>query len=155
MQVQVGSNVYELVEGQPLQIQSGQTLRVFYSFSYKVAETSSVPVWGSLYQKTLGIVNRVGQAQTKTTITLDTSLAWQTYQGQIDITVGSDVKAGIYGLIVELPGFENAEARVDDCIEVIQSSGITEWIGPLIMIAMMGMMVQMASGMSQDTKEQE
>ena len=155
MQVQVGSNVYELVEGQPLQIQSGQTLRVFYSFSYKVSQTTSVPVWGSLYQKTLGIVNRVGQAQTKTTMTLDTSLSWQTYQGQIDINIGSGVKAGVYGIIVELPGFEDAEARIDDCIEVIQSSGITEWMGPLIMIAMMGMMVQMASGMSEDTGEQE
>jgi hypothetical protein len=155
MQVQVGGNVYDLVEGQPLQIQSGQMLRVFYSFSYKVAETTSVPLWGSLYQKTLGIVNRVGQAQTKTTMTLDTSLSWQTYQGQIDINIGSGVKAGVYGIIVELPGFEDAEARIDDCIEVTAASGITEWMGPLIMIAMMGMMVQMASGMSEGTKEYE
>jgi hypothetical protein len=149
MQVQVGSNIYTLVEGQPLQIQAGQTLRVFYSFSYKVAETTSVPVWASLYQYMLGIVNRVAAAQTKTTITLDTAIAWQTYQGQIDIAIGSGVKSGVYGLIVESPGFKDAEARIDDCIEVTAAPGMTDMLGPLIMIAMMGMMAQMTGGMAE------
>jgi len=149
MQVQVGSNIYTLVEGQPLQIQAGQTLRVFFSFSYKVAEQTSVPIWASLYQRVAGAVNRAEAAQTKTTITLDAAIAWQTYQGQIDIAVGSGVKPGIYGLIVELPGFKDADERIDDCIEVMAAPGMMEWIGPLIMIAMMGMMAQMMGGMAE------
>lgn len=147
MQVQVGSNLYTLVEGQSLH-QAGQALRAFFSFSYKVAEPTSVPVWASLYQKVTGVVNRVEQAQAKTTITLDTAVAWQTYQGQVDIVIGRDVKAGVYGLMVELPGFEDAEARIDGCIEVTAAPGITEWIGPLIAIAMMGMVAQMAAPMA-------
>ena len=149
MQVQVGNYIYTLVEGQPLQIQAGQTMRVFFSFSYKVAETTTVPIWASLYTGHWmpGIeINRVDQAQTKTTITLDTAIAWQTYQGYIDIAIGSGVKAGVYGLIVEIPGFKDAEERIDDCIEVTAAPGIAEWIGPLIMIAMMGMMAQMMAG---------
>jgi len=152
MLVQVAGNLYTMVEEQTIQIQAGQTLRVYYSFSYKVAEATSIPVWGSLYQKTAGILNRVDQAQTKTTITLDKALDWQSYQGQIDIVVGSDMKAGIYGLIVELPDFENADSTIDDCIEITAAPGMTEWIGPLIMIDMMGMEVQMAGGMEEGMK---
>ncbi len=147
MLVKAGGYVYTLADGQPLPIQAGRTLRVFYTFSYKVAAATAVPVWGSLYRKTLGAVNRVEQAQTKTSITLDPALTWQTGQGQIDIKIDSRVAAGIYGLIVELPGF--AEARVDDCIEVTAAPGLSEWMSPLIMIAMMGMMAQMAAPMAE------
>jgi hypothetical protein len=149
MLVQVGSNLYNLAEGELLQIQAGQTLRVFYSFNYKVAEVTTLPIWASLYQKTLGLVNRVESAQTKTSRTLDTALEWQTCDGQIDIAIGSDVQAGVYGLIVEVPGFAEAEARLDDCLEVTSAPGMASWIGPLMMIAMMGMMVQMTSGMNE------
>jgi len=149
MQVHVGGNIYTLVEGQPLQIQAGQTLRVFFSFSYKVAETTTIPIWASLFQRIAGMVNRVEAAQTKTTITLDTAIAWQTCQGYVDIAIGSGVKAGLYGLIVELPGFEEAEESIDECIEVTAAPGMTEWVGPLIMIAMMGMMAPMMGEMAE------
>jgi len=150
MQVQVGSYLYTLVEGQPLQIQAGQTLRVFFSFSYKVAETTTVPAWASLYQRVAGIVNRVEAAQTKTTITLDKAIAWQTFEGYVDVAIGSGVKPGVYGLIVELPGFADAEERIDDCIEVTAAPSMMEWIGPLLMIGMMGMMAGvMAEGMAE------
>ena len=147
MQVQVGNYIYPLVEGQPLLIQAGQALRVFFSFSYKVAETTTIPIWASLYQRVAGIVNRVEAAQTKTTITLDKAIAWQTYQGQIDITIGSGVKAGVYGLIVELPGFADADERIDDSIEVAAAPGVMDWMGPLVMLAVVGMMAQMTEGM--------
>ncbi len=143
MQVQVGGNIYTLGEGQPLQIQAGQTLRVFYSFSYKAADTATVPIWASLYTRTLGVVNREEQAQTKTTITLDKSITWQTYEGSIDINVGTGVNAGLYGLIVELPGFEGAEAKVDDCIEVTAGFDWTQMIGLMVVVMMMGMIMPM------------
>jgi hypothetical protein len=150
MQVQVGNYVYTLAGGQPLKIQAGQKLRVFFSFSYKVAETTTIPIWGSLYQKTIGVINRVEKAQTKATITLEKSVDWQTYQGQIDIGIDSKVEAGMYGLIVELPGLKDAEAKIDDCIEVTAAPGITEWVGPLLMFGLMagmvGMMAPMAGG---------
>jgi hypothetical protein len=144
MLVSVDNNLYTLTEGQTLQIQAGQTLRVFYSFNYRVAEPVAVPIWGSLYQKTLGLVNRVGQAQTKTNIALEPSVTGQGYQGQMNITVGSGVGAGGYGLIVEMPGFSEANARIDDCIEVTAAPGLTDWLGPLLMIGVMGMIARMA-----------
>ncbi len=136
--MQVGNSLFPLVEGQPLPVQAGQTLRVFYSFKYKMPEQVTAPLWASLSQAT-----RVEQAQTKTTITLERATAWQDCQGQVDIAIGSNVKTGIYGLIVELPGYKDAEARIDDCIAVQGAPGMTEWLGPFIMIAMMGMMAQM------------
>jgi len=149
MQVQVGSNLYTLEEGQTLQIQAGQTLRAFYSFSYKVAEQTPVPVWGSLYRYTAGVLDRSSKAQTKTTITLDPATEWQTYQGYIDIIIDSGIDKGLWGLIVEAPGFADAEDRIDDCIEVAAAPGMTEWVAPLIMIAMMGMIAPMMSGMAE------
>lgn len=148
MQVQLGGALYTLQEGLPLPIEAGQVLRVFYSFSYRVADTITVPVWASLYTVTpvIGTVNRVDQAQVKGVITLEQAIDWQKYQGQADIAVGSGVKAGVYGLMVELPGFEDMAARVDDCIEIAAAPGVTDWIGPLMMIAVMGMMVQMMAG---------
>lgn len=143
--VQIGNTAHPLAEGQPVLVSVGQTLRVFYSFSYKVAERTSVPIWASLYQKIAGVVNRAEQAQTKTTITFDAAIAWQTYQGQIDIAIGS-MGAGLYGLIVELPGFKDAEARIDDCIEVAAAPGIGDMLGPLMMIMMMGMIMPMMEG---------
>ena len=149
MQVQLGNHIYILQQGQPLQLQAGQKLRVFFSFSYKLAGQAEAPLWASLYQRTLGIVNRVEKAQTKGTLTLEQAADWQQFNGQVDISIGSDVNAGLYGLIVEMPGFDKAEALIDDCIEITGAPGMTEWIGPLMMMAMMGMIAQMTSGMSE------
>ncbi len=144
MQVQVGGNVYTLAEGQPVQVQAGQTIRVFFSFKYKVADQTSVPVWASLYQYTVGVVDRVAWAQTKGTVTLEKSIDWQVYQGQIDIAVGSGGKAGLYGLTAEIPGFKDAEAKIDNCIEVAAAPGLMDMITPmLLMLLMMGMMQMM------------
>jgi len=141
MLAQAGSSLYTLTGGQPVPIQAGQTLKVFYSFSYKVSETTSVPIWASLYRYSLGVLNRVEQAQTKTTITLDAATVWQTCEGQIDIAVGN-VSAGVYGLILELPGFKDAGAKIDDCIEVIAAAGIMEMLPMLMMVMVMGMVME-------------
>ena len=140
-QAQVGYDIYPLAEGQPLPISIGQALRVFFTFGYKVAETTTVPVWASLYRR-IPWLDRMEAAQSKSFITLDQAVDWQTYQGQIDIPIGN-VSPGVYGLIVELPGFKDAEATIDDCIEVAASPGITEWMGPLMMLAMLGMVMPM------------
>ena len=142
-QAQIGYGIYPLAEGQPLPISAGQTLRVFFTFGYKVAETTTVPVWASLYRK-IPWLDRMEAAQTKSFITLDKAIDWQTYQGQIDIAVGN-VSAGVYGLIVELPGFKDAEAAIDDCIEVLAAPGILDWMGPLMMIAMLGMVAPLVT----------
>lgn len=135
-------------EGQALKIQAGQTLRVSYSFSYKVTNQVSVPLWASLYARTAGILNRIGQAQAKTLITLEPSFDWQTYQGQVDIAVGTGVGAGTYGLIVELPGFRDAEAKLENVIEVTPAPGLVDMIAPLLAIAVLGMAARMTTGMT-------
>lgn len=151
MLVQVGNELYTLAEGEPLQVPSGGDLRVFYSFNYTVDKEVRISVWGSLFDRILGIRNRKNQAQTKQTIVLEAATDWQQYQGYIDINLG--VGPGVYGLVLELPDFGDAEEWIDDCIEVTQAAGITDWMGTVLMIAMMGMMMpimqQMTGGMNE------
>jgi len=139
--VLVETSIAALADGEKVQVSPGDTLRVNYSFRYRIAK--AVSVWASLYLYSAGfILNRVSGAQEKSSITLTESTEWQDYPGQIDITIGS-IGAGSFGLIVEMPAIPGMEAKIDDCIEVMAAPGITEWIEPLIMIALMGMMVRM------------
>jgi hypothetical protein len=143
MGAQVGNVLYPLTEGQPLPISVGETIKVSYAFKYMMPEQSSVRVWASLYRYTAGILDRSGNAQTKSTITLAKSIEWTLYEGQIDITVGS-INAGLWGLIVELPDYGGMEAKIDDCIEVAAAPNIIEQILPiLVMVMMMGMIMPM------------
>jgi len=122
-QVQLKNNVYTLATGSLVQIPRGETLGVYYSFKYRVAVQVRVPVWGSLYRYTAGILDRAEAAQTKTTITLNPASNWRTYSGYIEIYISQLTDIGIYGLIVEIPE-KNANSSIDDCIEVtgIESS---------------------------------
>lgn len=142
MQVQVGNLLYPLVEGQPLPIAVGETIRVSYAFRYKMPERTSVRIWASHYNYTMGVLNRQGQAQTKLTITLEKALEWKDYAGQIDIVVGQ-VSPGTYGLICELPDYKDVEHHIDDCIEVTAAPSVLGMIGPLLVLGLMAGMVSM------------
>lgn len=143
--VQVGNVLYPLAEGQPLPINVGESLKVFYAFKYKLPETSGIRIWASLYRYTAGILDRSSQAQTKQTITLEQALEQKDYEDEIDITVGQ-VSSGTYGLVCELPDYK-VEHHIDDCIEVAGVTSIWEMIGPLLglglMVGMVGMMAPM------------
>jgi len=134
-QVQLGNVVYSLTEGQPLPIMAGDTLKVFYSFTYRMPQRTDVRIWASLYRYTAGILDRSSAAQTKQTITLEKALEWIPYEGVIDIVVGQ-VSSGIYGLICELPDYDT-ESHIDDSIEVTAPPNIWEMIGPLLIIGLM------------------
>ncbi|MBA7558636.1 hypothetical protein ES708_00240 [subsurface metagenome] len=139
-QVQVGNVLYPLTEGEPLPVWSGvgDTIKVFYTFKYRMPETSSVRIWASLHR-----VTRVELAQTKDEITLVKALEWKDYEGEIDIEVGRIV-SGTYSLILELPDYD-VEHRIDACIEVTAAPGIggMEMIGPILVIGLMAVMVGM------------
>ncbi len=141
MQAQVGNVLYPLTEGQPLPINVGEALRVFYAFRYKVAETADVRVWASLYNYTLGVLNRQEQAQTKQTITLEKALDWKDYAGEIDILVGQ-ISSGTYGLICELPDY-GVEDKIEACIEVTAAPSVFDMIGPLLVLGLMAGLVAM------------
>lgn len=146
---QVGNVVYPLAEGQLLPITVGETVRVYYAFKYKMPQTAGVRIWASLYNYTLGVLNRQEAAQTKQTITLEKALELKDYQGEIDILVGQ-VSAGTYGLICELPDYAGAEHHIDDCIEVPAAPSVWEMIGPLLMLGLMAMMVSMMAPMMEE-----
>ena len=149
-QVQVGNFIYPLVEGQPLPIAVGETIRVFFAFKYKMPQTSSIRIWASLYNYTLGVLNRQGQAQTKGTVTLEKALDWKDYAGEIDILVGQ-VSSGTYGLICELPDYgTEAEEHIDDCIQVTAPPSVFEMIGPLLVLGLMAGMVSMMAPMMEE-----
>ncbi|GAI93059.1 unnamed protein product, partial [marine sediment metagenome] len=99
-----------------LEVKPGAKIGVPYGFRYKAPETCDVEIWASLYNYTLGILNRQEQAQTKEMITLEKALTFQIYYGEIGIVVG-EVGAGTYGLICELPDYD-VEDHIDNCVEV-------------------------------------
>ena len=147
IQAQVGN--IALTEGQPLPVNVGDTIRVFYAFNYKMPETSGVRVWASLYQ-----VTRTEKAQTKDKITLMKSLEWKPYEGEIDIDIGR-VGSGTYGLICELPDYKDAEGnpvedKIEDCIEVTAAPSPWEMIGPLLILGLMAAMVSMMAPMMKE-----
>ena len=140
---QVGNVLYPLAEGQPLPVAVGDTIKVFYAFKYKVAETTDVRIWASFYYYTmLGFFEREERAQTKGIITLEKALEWKDYSGEIDIVVGQ-ATPDIYGLILELPDYKDVEDKTEDCIEVTAAPGIFDMIGPLLMLGLMAMMIPM------------
>ena len=148
IQAQVGNVLYPLAEGQPLPVAVGDTIKVFYAFSYKMPETAGVKIWASLYNYTLGVLNREEKAQTKETITLVKSLEWKPYEGEIDIEIG-DISSGTYGLICELPDYD-VEHHLDDCLEVTAPPSVFEMIGPLLVIGLMAAMVGMMAPMMEE-----
>ena len=101
---------------QLLLIRTGQTLRVSYSFRYKVAKTTNIEVRSSLYQRVLGVIDRIPQASGLAIATLEKSLEWKDFSGSVDIPIGR-IQPGIYGLILEIPVAE-ASVYIDDCIRV-------------------------------------
>lgn len=139
--VAVGNQVVPLVSGNPVPKTTGETLKVFYAFNYKVAETVSVEIWASLYTYTAGILDRLPLAQTKQTIVLEKALTFQPYEGEIDITIG-DISSGTYGLICEVPAYD-VEDHIDECIEVIAPPSMMEMMGPILVIGLMAAMVGM------------
>ena len=147
-QALVGNALYPLTEGQPLPISVGETIRVFYAFSYRLPERTTIRIWASVHEYVAGILNRREAAQTKETIILEKALEWEDYEGEIDIVVG-DIGSGTYGLICELPDYDT-EDRIDDCLEVAAVPSIWEMIGPLLVI---GLMVGLVSIMSPMMKE--
>ena len=141
IQVQVGNVLYPLVEGQPLPIKAGDTIKVFYAFKYRIPQTTGVKIWASLYKYSLGILNRQEKAQTKGTITLEKAVEWKDFTGEIDIVVGG-VSSGTYGLILELPEHD-VEDKIDGCLAVAAAPGMMDIIGPLLMLGLMVLVVSM------------
>lgn len=139
--VQIGNTLYALTEGEPLPINIGQTLEIFYAFKYKMPVTADIRVWASLYGYVYGILARQGLAQTKQEITLGKALEKESYEGKIDVVVG-EVNPGVYGLICELPDYD-IEDHIDDCIEVVAIPSIWEMMGPLLVLGLMMGMVSM------------
>lgn len=147
-QAQVGNFIYPFVEGQPLPITIGETLKVYYSFKYKIPERGSVRIWASLYKYSFGIIDRQGQSQTKEYITLEKSLEWKDYEGEISIVIGSmplsELEGNPYGLILELPDYGvEAEHHIDACIEVMAAPSIFGIVGPLLVLGLMAGVVSM------------
>ena len=135
-----------LANGETVELRQGDTLRVSYSFSYKVAEEATIPIWASLYSRTLGMINRAERAQTKGTTSLDASLSWTSCEGSIDIAIG-DVSAGVYGLILEVPGAgDEAQYAIDDAVSVLGTPGILDMLPMLLMVLVMGMVMSVMEG---------
>lgn len=148
LSVVTDSGVVELGAGEKLFVSRGETIRVLYSFEYRYPEPLDTQIKAALFTRTwYGSVHPVGEALNRKTITLDAAPDWTGYSGEIDIALGA-IDGGVYGLMVELAEFGEGVYE-DNVIEVEAAPGITDLIGPMLMIAMMAMMVPMAQGMAE------
>lgn len=164
VQAQVGNTIVALNAEEPLPVSEGDILRVSYTFDYKVAESVDVEVWASLYGYTLGILDRADSTVTKETITLDKSIDWSTYAGEIYITIPQvsgaigglitpGIDAGLWGILCELPQF-GIEGYVGGSILAIAPPSVLSMIPMLIMVMVMSMIMNMM-GESELFKKEE
>lgn len=150
VQVQIGNFIYPLTEGQPLPIKAGDIIRVFFTITGRVPQDTEVEIWASVYHYALGFLNKQEKAQTKGTTILEGTVEFKDYEREVDINVGEIIPgSGLYGLIVELRGYEDAEgnpieAKIADCLEFTATPSIWEMIGPLLVIGLLaGLVVPM------------
>ena len=152
-QVQVGNFLYPLTEGQPLPIKAGDVIRVFFTIRGRVPQDTEVEIWASVYHYALGAINKQETAQTKGTTILEGTVEFKDYERAADIIIGEIIPgSGLYGLIVELMGYKDAEgnpieAKIDDCLEFTATPSIWDMLPSLIGIGLMVFMMSMITPM--------
>jgi len=143
VQVQIGNFLYPLTEEQPLPIKAGDVIRVFFTIRGRVPQDTEVVIWASVYHYALGLLNKQEAAQTKGTTILEGTVELKDYERAVDINIGEIVPgSGLYGLIVELRGYEDAEgnpieAKIDDCLEFTATPSIWDMLPSLIGLGLM------------------
>ena len=153
IQVQIGNIIYPLIEGQPLPIKTGDVIRVFFTITGRVPQDTEVEIWASVYHYALGLLNKQEKAQTKGTTVLEGTVEFKDYEKAIDIEIGEIVPgSGLYGLIVELRGYEDVEgnpmeAKIADCLEFTKTPSIWDILPSLIGIGLMVGMMSMITPM--------
>ncbi|GAI75704.1 unnamed protein product [marine sediment metagenome] len=149
VQVQIGNIIYPLTEGQPLPIKAGDVIRVFFTIRGRVPQDTEVEIWASVYHYALGFLNKQETAQTKGTTILEGTVEFKDYERMADIEIGEIIPgSGLYGLIVELRGYEDAEgnpieAKIPDCLEFTATPGIFDMIGPILILGLLAFMLPM------------
>ncbi len=156
VQVQIGNFIYPLVEGQPLPIKAGDIIKVFFTITGRVPQDTEVEIWASVYHYALGLLNKQEKAQTKGTTILEGTVEFKDYERAADINIGEIVPgSGLYGLIVELRGYEDAEgnpieAKIADCLEFTATPSIWDMLPSLIGIGLMVFMMSMITPMMKE-----
>lgn len=137
---------------EPKKFVVGDTIRVTASFLYTVAVDTSVTVQAGPYQYIAGILDRIGSCFGTATVPLPRATTPTEKQFTIEFTLKAEdgIKAGTYGLIVEIPGTE-FNVKQDNVLIVSPPPGVFEMIGPLLMLGLMaGMMSMMAPMMKEE-----
>ncbi|MBA7705506.1 hypothetical protein ES703_114337 [subsurface metagenome] len=83
-------------------------------------------------------------------------MEFKDYEREIDINIGEIVPgSGLYGLIVELRGYKDAEgnpieAKIPDCLEFTATPSIWDMLPSLIGIGLMVFMMSMITPMMEE-----
>ena len=97
----VETSLATLATGKQVQLVPGDTLRVFYSLNYLVAQAKAVTVWGALG---IGLGRDI---ESFTPINLPAALTQNTWNSYIDIPIPTSGKTnGTYWLQVEVQGYD-------------------------------------------------
>jgi hypothetical protein len=135
---------------EPKTFSVGDTVRVTASFQYTVGKDTSVTVQAGPYHYIAGILDRIGASFGSTEVSLPKALTPTEKQFTIDFKL-SEIDAGTYGLLVEIPGTD-INVKQDDVLIIAAAPSIWGMIGPLLVL---GLMVAMMSMMAPMMKEEE
>ena len=144
----------ELASGQVVELSIGDTLRVVVDYSYTISQTTTFTLRCGLYRRIAGVLNRIESVRNEKNIILERALTPVSKEESVDVLIIGEAEGGVadgtYGLIAEILGTD-AEVHYDDCISVSGNPvGLTEMIGPLLVL---GLMVGMVSMMAPMMKE--
>jgi hypothetical protein len=127
---------------EPKTFDVGDTVRATASFKYTVGADTSVTVQAGPYHYIAGIPDRIGASFGKTTVDLPKALTPTEKQFTVDFKL-SEIDAGTYGLLVEIPGTDFS-VKQDDVLIVAGAPNILSQIMPImIMVMVMGMIMPM------------
>jgi len=132
---------------EPLVITQGDTIRVSVSITYsgEGAEPAKLTLQGAIGSMQGSTFNPVNYGNAP--IELVPSPVNITVQASVDIKTGGNTPASTYDLYVKLHEYPELNDMVGQCVTVQESKGIlgniSEMIGMMMMVMMMGMIMPM------------
>ena len=144
----------ELASGQVRELSIGDTLCVVVDFTYTIAEKMTYTLRCGLYNRIVGVLNRIESVRNEENITFEKALTSVSKEESVDVMIIGEAEGGVadgtYGLIAEILETD-AEVHYDDCIIVSGNPvSMMEMVGPLLVLGLMAGMVAMFAPMMRE-----
>lgn len=126
----------------PVEVVVGDVVIVNTSFNYKGPE-QNVPVYAGIGKFTPYGFGVVQPNENAILVSVNSPNEFTSYPASIPITITETLTTGTYDIMAYIPGHPETIARADGIIIVSGPSAPTDWLGPMMMLMMMGLVVSM------------